>query len=365
MNQNLNYKTKIDSLTGIRAIAAYLVYLCHLIYYYPNLANKKIGLFLSELYIGVTLFFVLSGFLITYNYYDVKPFNFKKYILRRFARIYPVFFILTTAVFVQLFVNKSNVSFYDIKVYLLNITFLKSFFEQFLRTGIAPSWTLTLEEIFYFICPILFLIARKSKYYLIFVSIIFLFIGLVIVKLFESNYYYGFFQDTSFMFNYTIFGRISEFLAGMFLVFFIQKFRYKFKTNYLTYLGLLNIILCVVALTFFKNNNLLTDGFDSIYGKIINTFILPLLGILPFYWGLITEKTILSKILETQLLKILGKSSYIFYLIHITYILWQKNLDFSNYLAHFVFLNIISVVLYFSIEFPIHNFLRKKIDSVD
>ena len=66
-----NSKVKFDSLTSIRAVAAFMVYLHH---FNPFIGIKTlyIGDFISEFHIGVTIFFVLSGFLISYNYLGKK-----------------------------------------------------------------------------------------------------------------------------------------------------------------------------------------------------------------------------------------------------------------------------------------------------
>ena len=92
-----------DELTGIRAIAAFMVFFHH-----NNMfSEKKFGIFIhdfvKELHVGVTMFFVLSGFLICYRYYDNIEIRNKKWILiyiqNRIARIYPMYFIMTTITF--------------------------------------------------------------------------------------------------------------------------------------------------------------------------------------------------------------------------------------------------------------------------
>ena len=62
MTKNLTY---IPALTGIRAVAAYVVFLHHLSFFNNG---TLLWQFTNEGHIGVTIFFVLSGFLITLRY---------------------------------------------------------------------------------------------------------------------------------------------------------------------------------------------------------------------------------------------------------------------------------------------------------
>ncbi|MGQ7387973.1 acyltransferase family protein, partial [Streptococcus suis] len=69
----------IPALTGVRAIAAFLVFFHHF-----NRTDFSYPVFrtLNEFHMGVTLFFVLSGFLICLRYYDTCEINgtrFRKY----------------------------------------------------------------------------------------------------------------------------------------------------------------------------------------------------------------------------------------------------------------------------------------------
>ncbi|WP_374226272.1 acyltransferase family protein [Flavobacterium oreochromis] len=98
----------------------------------------------------------LSGFLIANRYFDEKVI-WKSYFINRFARIYPSFFILTTLTFLYTS-YKTNV--FNAEIYLSNITFIKGFFNNLKFTGIAQSWSLTVEEFFYLLAP--FFLLRKE-----------------------------------------------------------------------------------------------------------------------------------------------------------------------------------------------------------
>ena len=85
---------QIPALTGVRALAAFLVFFHH----HPTkfLIVGPLALWL-EMHVGVTLFFVLSGFMITWRYdrRGPRPESFLRgYFVNRFARIYPLYLAL-------------------------------------------------------------------------------------------------------------------------------------------------------------------------------------------------------------------------------------------------------------------------------
>lgn len=85
-------KPAIASLTGIRALAAFLVLFLHADQNIP-VGITHIGV-ISRGYLGVDLFFLLSGFILTYVYFDTmeRPSGrkFAIFMWHRFIRLYPV-----------------------------------------------------------------------------------------------------------------------------------------------------------------------------------------------------------------------------------------------------------------------------------
>jgi len=345
-------------LTGVRAIAAFMVFLHH---YNPFPANKYgtyLYNFTQELHIGVTLFFVLSGFLIAYRYSDLTNFSFRNYMVNRIARIYPMYFLLTTLAFIGLirFGHQSITGVFP--TYLLNVSFLRGFFDQFKFTGIAQGWSLTVEETFYLFAPVFFFLIRRNRYYLITLPVLLVTFGVGLVFLFNGRNTYGFFNSYDFLFNYTFFGRCFEFFIGIGLAIVYKQNVLKPKFKYFTYLGILGIISCVFLISLLKGNA--DFGIRHPLGKLINTFLLPAIGISVFYFGLLTERTLVSSLLGSKLFVILGKSSYIFYLIHVGIFATILHKFTSNLLLIFLAINLISIILYTFIEHPLNDYIRKR-----
>jgi len=347
-----------NSLTGVRFLAASMVYFHHFI---PVSDQHFLYYIFNELHIGVTLFFVLSGFLIAYRYLDLQGFSFRNYMVNRIARIYPMYFLLTTLTFSGILIHNFNS--YQWLMYGLNVTMLRGFFADFRCTGIAQGWSLTVEETFYFLAPLFFFVLRKSKAALLWLPLVLISTGVGLVLFFSKHTFLSFFSSFEFMFNYTFFGRCSEFFIGIALalayknnVIVLKRFRH------FTYVGIAAILFSLFLLNELRGT--LDFGIRQPWGKVVNTLFLPLFGIFPLYYGLLTESTWISKILGSKPFVLLGKSSYIFYLIHMGVVasfLQELGLSggFLMGTLHFVLLNALSIALFWFVEDPLNALIRK------
>jgi len=381
----------IPALTGVRALAAYLVFISHFSYIFDENFPHLIQRFLGEFHIGVTIFFVLSGFLITFRYYNNFHLTknwFKQYLKNRVARIYPMYFLLTTSAFVYYFFTKdqgiTKGTGNPIALMILNITFLRGFFYQFWDTGIAQGWSLTVEECFYFSAPIIFFIAKKyNKFYI--QPVIITSFGILLVLIFSHVNWHGFFGNFTFMFLFTFLGRCFEFFVGIQLARYVIKkgFTRTNKINF-TYTAFVFIFVCVLVMALQPITPPWAAGLESPIGIITNNYILCIV-IAFFFYGLLTETTALKGILANPFVELLGKSSYIFYLIHLG---WMYNLlhgginnlndyvftlydkwgvnwhspfeyDSLNLIYIFIVLNAVSITLFKLIEEPLNHYIRK------
>jgi len=183
------------SLDGIRGIAILMVLLFHLRlsynYFYATLFNGKLG---------VIIFFVLSGILITTLCIKEKVatnnISLKDFYIRRALRIFPVAYLYIVVVVILNFIFKLDISYINILgtcFYLMNFT---SFFRKYYSSWYTGHfWSLSVEEQFYLIIP--FILKRKFKaYLLVILSIVFLlplFISLqYIFPVLNSGFLYAF-----------------------------------------------------------------------------------------------------------------------------------------------------------------------------
>lgn len=381
----------IPALTGVRAMAAYLVFISHYYYVFDDVFPHIVQRFLGEFHIGVSIFFVLSGFLITFRYY--KNFHltkdwFRQYLKNRVARIYPMYALLTICAFIYYFITKdpSITKGNDNPVWLMimNITFIRGFFFQFWDTGIAQGWSLTVEECFYFSAPIIFLIAKKyNKFYL--QPIILTAFAIVMVLIFSRVNWHGFFGNFPFVMLFTFFGRCFEFFVGVQLARIVLNKGFE-RTNKITYtyIGFLLMMLCVLVMAYQPVPAGWAAGVQSPTGIIINNYFL-CLAVALFFYGILTENTLFKKVLALPFVELLGKSSYIFYLIHLGWMYnlmhgyfdtlndyafelydkwgvdWRSPFEFDklNLLYAFIILNAISILLFTKIEEPLNHYIRR------
>lgn len=340
----------IPALTGYRAIAAWMIFVLHFFPFKNPAFPQFLKDFISQWHIGVDLFFVLSGFLIAFRYFDQHPIDFKKYMVNRFARIYPMYFIITAGVFIAFIIQNETWNTEKTIEAILSFTMTKALFEKyFFAAGISQGWTLTLEELFYITAPFYFILIRKAKMWLWILPLLIFIFGTLLKMLTDipSNTV-GFLQD-----NIAVF--IFEFFAGIALALFIKKNQeLRFKINGgVTYFGISFILLYLLFNPF---------GYASPdYIRTIQVILLSVLGIAPLLWGLIFENTPVKKLLSTKYMVLLGKSSYIFYLIHKGFIpMFIYDYIAENVLLIFIIINVLSILMYKYIEEPLNGWIRKK-----
>ncbi|SDE82391.1 acyltransferase family protein [Epilithonimonas hungarica] len=175
----------LNNLTGLRFYAAFWVFLYHFFPVYttiPKIVFFEIG------YLGVDVFFILSGFILTYVYYDkffVNKISLRDYygfIIKRFAKIYPLHFIITLIFIPLLFVGKYIFHQETLNVYpdtlVNNFLLIHAWSTTDHYSWNFPSWSISAEWFAYvFLFVPLALVYRKSR-------VLFLSISILVILLF-------------------------------------------------------------------------------------------------------------------------------------------------------------------------------------
>ena len=162
--------THIPALDGLRGIAVLLVMLLHFSMMTPNgPLDSAFSLTFDTGWLGVDLFFVLSGFLITGILFDAKggAFFFRNFYLRRSLRIFPLYYAFLCGVLLVLpWLAPGSMERLDgqgwLWSYLSNFLFVRVGWEGMPEHTIH-LWSLAIEEQFYLLWPlVVFLFDRKN-----------------------------------------------------------------------------------------------------------------------------------------------------------------------------------------------------------
>jgi peptidoglycan/LPS O-acetylase OafA/YrhL len=309
----------------------------------------------------MAFFYVLSGFLIVRIYYEQVQLRLTwlvKYFVNRFARIYPIYFLLlTVAVCLQ----------HDFQpgMLLKNYTLTHALFYG-TTCIIQPSWSLTVEECFYILAPLFMLLARRYNFWVPFA------VGwvLLIAALAVSRLGMSFLGTRGFVLSTTFFGHFVEFFAGVYLALAVMRLeksvRFAVPGSGRTLAGLAGVLLLVVAMVIVYRQEAI--NWRAII--LINNFLIPA-PVALLYWGLLREQTWVARFLSTNTLGLLGRSSYSFYLLHtlmIHYLSIPFLLPVIGYrplcvLLTFVATWVLSVLLFVCYEEPVNLFIRRRFRS--
>jgi len=353
----LTYRPEID---GLRAIAVGAVILYHAHITILGHQPFKGG------FIGVDIFFVISGYLITSiilkELVTTGSFSFKNFYERRIRRILPalLFVMLVSLPFAWLYLLPS--SFVDFsKSILYSLGFSSNFYfhysgnqygaESGLFKPFLHTWSLSVEEQFYILFPIVLLFTFKYfRKYLVHILILGFVISLGLADWGSRNH-------PSFNF-YVLPTRGWELLAGSILAYFEITLGHRSKNKTLNLiLPSIGLILIGYSILFF-NDEMLHPSFYTLS---------PIVGVCLLIWFSKKDEFI-TKILSTKLFVGIGLISYSLYLWHYPIFAFSRITTFTDanifkklILVGVVF--ILSISSYFFIEklFRNKNFNFKKV----
>lgn len=382
-------KKHLNELSSLRFFAAFAIVVLHF-RDYLGIKNEALMTFLISGQYGVTFFFILSGFILTYNYESwfgkfVSVNQFWKFQQLRFARLYPVYiFALLLNSFFQISVRGNNGEFAGQEIHywaswVINAFALQSWIPGTPYTLIwnTPSWSISTELFFYMCFPLIcywlvkYLKSFKKLIWFL-VALLIISSGIYVVVLDQIYYKHSLPSGTSYSIQYfTPLFRLPEFIAGcvggkLFLM--EDSETQRFKNILFGSETKRNVIILVSTVWFFSR--IYTTGYadnNEAYWLLNNSvkfsiLLIPFLGII---LALSIGQTFISKFLNLPFLILLGESSYALYITHWSFVSFYS-LGFlpTNYQSPFMAIIFMllsvafSILIYKTIEIPMKTKLR-------
>jgi peptidoglycan/LPS O-acetylase OafA/YrhL len=275
---------------------------------------------------SMSLFFILSGFILCYNYYDINiKTDYIDFLIKRFARVYPIYICaaILTIPFITLKINPSYEHLFSNHLELkIVINFLQGIFlgisNIFILQGWFPglfsywndggSWSLSVEVFCYILFPFFILLFRivKTK------TLTYLVLLFYILTILPGFAYLIFYPQPLLVTIYALpIFRLPEFLIGIILCIFYREKLYS-SVNYY------NILFCTLLVWFIYSALI---GYKIPGYVTSNIIIIPVCSIL-IYAIANLKGGVLFNILTSKTAIILGESSYCLYLLQVVPIMF-------------------------------------------
>ena len=345
------YRPEID---GLRAIAVLSVVIYHAGFQIPFFENTYF--FLPGGFLGVDIFYVISGYLITFliiERINNKTFTFREFYERRARRLLPVLFFVIISCLIAGWIFMLPGQFADLAGSALSSLFFLSNFWFYLTdsyfaeaSSLKPllhTWSLSIEEQFYLIFPPIIYLLFKKK----FNKVNFIFILLILSSLLLST----FLSINNLNLNFYILPtRIWELTTGALIAnYHINNvkinFEQKLNSNLFSIVGIIFIVV-----PFFLFNDQTPHPSVLTISTIVGTGILILNN---------KRKNFINILLSSKLFVGIGLLSYSLYLWHFPILAFKKikssSLSEFDKLEVIILAIIISIVSYFVIEKPFRN----------
>jgi len=343
----VNYLPQLD---GLRGVAILFVLLSHAVI----ATDLSYLTFLGAL--GVQIFFVLSGFLITSLLLKEKlkygKVSLRNFYIRRILRIVPVAYLFLFVLMTLNYVFQLHLSFLS---FLASALYVKNFHLKYNGNWFnGHFWTLSVEEQFYIIFPFLLVYSVKN-----YVRVVILLIFAIPLWRYLAFHNVGAFY-TNLVLHKTLYllinllgdGTVSILIGSMISILMFRGLLPRINTNSNRYLGL---GLCVNGMIILISGNYFPD-----YTYLISLLFSLTVAIL-IYVTLNNENDYLNHFLKAKLLIRLGILSYSIYIWQQIF-LYQQPWENSFKCAHSLFINLplLFMTAYLSYNFFEFKFLKLK-----
>ena len=348
----MKIKKRIYQIDLFRFLAALSVVLYHYLFKAYNADDVtslnfiEIGGFFKYGYLGVNLFFIISGFVISLS---IKNRSSIKFLISRVSRLYPVYWICVLLTFIVIILFGTQKYTADFIQFLLNLTMFQNYISVENIDGVY--WTLFVEMKFYIFIIGLYLILNKVKQ-IKFDNLILIWTLLSVIYVFLNELYFFKIINYFFILNWS-----SYFIAGMT---FYQVYKNRLTLKY----SLIIIISLFISLYHGISR---IDSLEIALNTSFSPYIIGIIITLFYLLMLLVSNNKLNKINSSKLTK-LGMLTYPLYLIHQKIGLIIFN-NIGNYLNKYllvistiIFMIILSFIMSEFYEPRAVNFLKSKLE---
>lgn len=341
----------INSLTSLRIVFAMMVFCSHC-YIVDGFFDAHI---FKEGFVGVSFFFVLSGFIIAYNYqYRLQEHETDRrtFWVARIARVYPLHWLTLFVAAVPGGCAAASGCFMDwIAHFMASLTLTNAYIPKadYFFSFNSPSWSLCCEQLFYFCFPFLISLARNGKrlisaFLVVAVAVV---AGMYLTPPEEIKGYWYVNPIT----------RFPDFMVGMLL---FRLYEY-LKGKEITVLQ--GSVAEAVAVIVFAASYMYAAEIPKVY-RYSCYYWLPVAMVIGSF---ALQRGILSRMLNNRFMVLGGETSYGFYLIHLLvlryYVEWQKMATvkiewYCSVPVLFVIVFLLSVLSYRYFEMPMNRRIK-------
>jgi peptidoglycan/LPS O-acetylase OafA/YrhL len=344
------YRPEID---GLRALAVCAVILYH----------SKIEIFSSEIFkggfIGVDIFFVISGYLITSiilkELKTTDSLNFSSFYKRRIKRIFPAYlFVITIILLISFIALTRKYNLFTIESFFSSLFFFSNYFFYFKsieyqsiensKILLLHTWSLSVEEQFYILFPFIFYFLFKFKIDIKKIFLLIFFIGILIAS------YTSFYRPNFSFFSFHT--RIFELIFGGLL-----SINYKYLNKYNSINSYLSNFITIAGLTIILLSILIFDE-KTLHPSLLT--LIPILGtgILIIFSS---KKNFVREILSSKIFVGLGLISYSLYLWHYPLFIIVR---YFNLTDGIFYRKIILIILLYVLSFYTYKFIEKPFRNI-
>ncbi|MCF8278201.1 MAG: acyltransferase [Flavobacteriales bacterium] len=330
----------INQFTFLRFLAAALVVVFHFGGQTKPFDSSMLSPFISQGSIAVSFFFFLSGVVLTVSYYNKPVLKTGSFLLKRLARIYPVY-LLAFGVTLMLGMLYNNAYPKGLSIILQALS-LHAWNPGSCLEINFPSWSISVEMFFYILFP--FILRPFKRLNLTNATLFILAIWILsAVQHYFSKQVYDPSNPAIGQFTlYFPFWHLNTFMFGMFCGRFIDNFRIPTISNQWPFRVLYILGIAAFLLILSTDNPIKTYTHNGLMSPVFFVILI----------GLAADRSIFSRILGSKPLVALGNASYSMYILQwpvfivFRELLGQEHLVGTDFYLYFTGLVAVSVLTY-------------------